>query len=69
MPLRHMNKVKTPRGIGYTVGRSPLEDEILVLFSRKDYSSDEWLKVSPYGGPCRFIMVDASEVEIIENTD
>jgi hypothetical protein len=56
-------KILTPSGIGRIVSRENSEGELLVLFSRKDYSREEWLKRSPGNGPCIFRIFNKDECE------
>ena len=58
----------TPIGKGRIVGGYPADHSqtVLVLYSRKGLSDEEWLLVSPYGGPCRFKSWKLSEIECLE---
>lgn len=57
----------TPIGRGRVVGGYPADrsELVLVLYSKKDYTEDEW-KIVAFGGPCRYKMFLRKEVTFVE---
>ena len=55
------DKVTTPLGKGTIVG-NVIPDGFLVMYSRKDYSVEDWKKISPGNGPCVYRTFGVSEV-------
>jgi len=54
--------VLAPLGKATVVSRPNNDGEVLVCYSRKDYSAEEWRKISPQNGPCRFVMYNVEEL-------
>jgi len=60
--MKMSDTVTAPLGIAHIVSRPNNDGEVLVCYSRKDYSAEDWRKISPQNGPCRFIMYKVEEL-------
>jgi len=67
-----------PQPYGLTIGQSviaPLgkaaitargdDGEFLVCYSRRNFSPEDWLRISPANGPCVFRMTSADLLKVI----
>lgn len=59
---RMTGRVQTPHGQGMVLSYSG-DGQYLVMFSKGDYSPDEWRKISPANGPCVFRIYPGTELE------
>ena len=59
------DKVTTSLGVGTIVG-NVIPEGYLVMFSRKEYSIEDWKRISPTGGPCVYRTFGVSEVREVE---
>lgn len=73
MEISRMTRVMTSLGPGYidaqVVDKTDTPTGYLVVFHRTDYSEEEWLKIAPKNGPCRFVAFDFDEVTFPGETE
>lgn len=61
-------KVIAPLGQA-TIAAQGEHGQVLVLYSRKDYSREVWLVISRGNGPCVFRMYDEGELTPIQESE
>ena len=56
-------RVKTPMGMGEVISTHPIDQTVLVILRREDFTPEVWQRISPHGGEFIFRVFEVSEVK------